>query len=66
MAISGIGVIKNINNNKEFVFKSYDLEKQWEIYQKQLNLEIHHNKKLQNDKIKEEVAKQIANFVVKN
>lgn len=24
------------------------------------------NKKLQNDKIKEEVAKQIANFVVKN
>lgn len=49
MAISGIGVIKNINNNKEFVFKSYDLEKQWEIYQKQLNLEIHHNKQLQKD-----------------
>ena len=49
MAISGIGVIKNINTNKEFVFKSYNLEKQWEIYQNQLNLKIHHNKNLQED-----------------
>lgn len=42
MATSGIGIIKNIENEKIFAFKSFNLEKQWEIYQKQLNLDIHH------------------------
>lgn len=49
MLISGIGSIKNMANGKEFVFKSLNVKKQWEIYQNQLNLKIHHNKKLQND-----------------
>ena len=49
MKISGIGSIKNKNNGKEFVFKSFDINKMWEIYQNQLDLKIHHNIKLQHD-----------------
>lgn len=49
MTTSGIGAIINIENNKIFAFKSVNLEKMWEIYQNQLNLNIHHNKHLQND-----------------
>lgn len=49
MLISGIGVLKNLKNDKEFVFKSFDLEKQWGLYQTQLNLNIHHNVDLQKD-----------------
>ena len=49
MTTSGIGAIKNIENEKIFAFKSFNLEDQWEIYQNQLRLNIHHNLKLQKD-----------------
>lgn len=49
MTTSGIGAIKNIQNEKIFAFKSFNLEKQYEIYLNQLKLNIHHNLKLQKD-----------------
>ena len=47
--MKGIYAIINKRNNKKYIGESMDISRRWEEHKRDLNLNCHHNYKLQND-----------------